>query len=125
MEDICNMRRRSLLEGTKDYGDIITINQNISDPDTMITGDINGSEIQKIVENTHKYMCKYLGEEEGMLICRVENDKYSDGTLADNAGEDGDIMIRLPKSSIRCISDDADVMRYEASFNKNQNNAIV
>lgn len=122
------MRRRSLLPRNIDqdiFVSTITIDQNISDPDTMITGDVNGSAIQKIIENTHMYACKYLGDNQGMLICRLENMKFNDGTSVNQDGDDGDLMVRIPKFSINCIKDDADVIQYELVFSKKANNGIV
>lgn len=98
----------------------ITINQNISDPDTMITGDINGPAIQAIRNNSHIYLCKYLGEKDGegqMAICQLDdNDSnyYADGTPADLTGADGDVMMRRARLWTKAVEREPDV--WDISF---------
>ena len=49
----------------------ITIDQNISDPATRISGDINGEHIQLIRSNSHRYLGKYTSEGT-MTICQLQ-----------------------------------------------------
>ena len=77
----------------------IRINQNISDPNTMITGDVNGDAIKAIRTNSHIYLGKYTGGGE-MTICQlsdVNSNYYHDGSNAMLTGEQGDVFMRLPR----------------------------
>lgn len=76
----------------------IYIDQNITDPASMISGDINGAAIQAIRANSHRYLGKYTAENT-MTICQL-SDKKSDvfysGGIADLTGSQGDVFMRLP-----------------------------
>lgn len=80
-------------------GSWITIDQTISDPESMISGDVNGEHIQLIRNNSHRYACKYTSEGT-MTICQLDdNDSnfYKDGSTALLNGDDGEIFMKLPK----------------------------
>lgn len=77
----------------------IRINQNISDPATMISGDVNGEAIKAIRANSHRYLCKYTGDGE-MTICQLDDansNYYYDGSPAILTGSEGDVMMGLPR----------------------------
>lgn len=76
----------------------IYIDQNITDPASMISGDINGVAIQAIRANSHRYLGKYTAENT-MTICQLldANSKlFHDSTAADLTGSQGDVFMRLP-----------------------------
>lgn len=79
-------------------GNIIYINQLESDPAKMISGDVNGSIIQWIRNNSHRVLAKKTGE--GTMTYAVLDDNnstlYSDGTTADLNGSEGDVFVKLP-----------------------------
>ena len=80
------------------YISYITIDQTITDPASMITGDINGTAIQKIRENTHRVLGKYTSSGK-MTVCRLsdtDSTKYYDGTAASLTGSEGDVFMQLP-----------------------------
>lgn len=82
----------------KTVGTMIIIDQNISDPATMISGDVNGYDIQQIRNNSHRYLGKYTAEGE-MTLCQLDdNDSnyYIDGSLAILTGEEGDVFMKMP-----------------------------
>lgn len=98
----------------------ITIDQNISDPDTMITGDVNGEAIQAIRNNSHIYLCKYLGEKDGegqMAICQLDDNdetKYFDGQDANTIGGEGDVFWHHPTFYTKAVQTKEDV--WDISF---------
>ena len=94
------MRRRiygrDLYYGGADY---ITINQNLLDPATMISGDVRGPEIQWIRDNSHRVLGK-MTSSGVMAVCRLnDNDSnyFHDGNVADLTASQGDVFMRLPR----------------------------
>lgn len=76
----------------------ITLNQNLSDPSQMITGDINGMAIRWIRCNSHRVLGKKTGNGV-MAVCRLDDTNsnfYADGANANLDGSDGDVFMRLP-----------------------------
>ena len=76
----------------------IYIDQTITDPASMISGDINGAAIQAIRANSHRYLGKYTAENT-MTICQLldtNSNYYHDGSAADLTGAEGDVFVRLP-----------------------------
>ena len=97
--------KRSLMTVDKKIVSKIILNQNLSDPSTMLSGDINGEAIQWIRSNSHRYLGKYTNTGE-MTICQLKDDdgtKYSDGTVASLTGGDGDVFMRLPQFFYKAI----------------------
>lgn len=98
----------------------IRINQNISDPDTMISGDINGDAIQAIRNNSHGYLGKYTGDGE-MTILQLWDTNFqyviskSGGytTIGPGAitqgGDYGDVFMRLPRFYTKAEEVEADI----------------
>ena len=77
---------------------VITINQAISDPYSMVGGDVNGDVIQWIRSNSHRVLAKKTGDGK-ITYCRLkDNDstKYYDGTTANLTGAEGDVFVKLP-----------------------------
>ena len=76
----------------------IYIDQNITDPASMISGDINGVAIQAIRANSHRFLGKYTANGT-MTICQLsdtDSTKFADGSAADLTGAQGDVFMRLP-----------------------------
>ena len=77
----------------------IILNQNLTDPARMISGDVNGEAIQWIRNNSHRVLTKKTGE--GVVaVCRLDDSNsnfFHDGASADLTGAQGDVFMRLPK----------------------------
>ena len=94
-------------------GSWITIDQTITDPSTMVSGDINGEHIQAIRNNTHRYLGKYTASGQ-MTLCQLSDtnsEKYADGTTADTTGSEGDVFVKLPRFWYACLEKSPDVWR--------------
>ena len=78
---------------------IITIDQTNDDPATRVSGDINGSVIQYIRNNSHRVLAKKTAD--GVLTYCQLNDanstQYYDGTTAALDGTEGDVFLKLPE----------------------------
>ncbi len=76
----------------------ITIDQTITDPASMIMGNVNGSAIQWIRSNTHRVLGKYTAENTVSYCQLLDTDstKYYDGTTANLTGSEGDVFVKLP-----------------------------
>ena len=77
----------------------ITLNQNLTDPAEMISGDVAGTEIQWIRDNSHRVLGKKTAEGV-MTICQLNDEdstKFADGGSADLTGGQGDVFMRLPR----------------------------
>lgn len=80
-------------------GSFITIDQNIADSATRVSGDINGEHIQLIRNNSHRYLGKYTSDGT-MTLCQLDDDDshyYSDGSEAVLTGSQGDVFMKLPR----------------------------
>lgn len=77
----------------------ITIDQTNDDPATRVSGDINGSVIQYIRNNSHRVLAKKTAD--GVLTYCQLNDanstQYYDGTTAALDGTQGDVFLKLPE----------------------------
>lgn len=77
----------------------ITIDQTNDDPATRVSGDINGSVIQYIRNNSHRVLAKKTAD--GVLTYCQLNDanstQYYDGTTAALDGTEGDVFLKLPE----------------------------
>lgn len=77
----------------------ITIDQTNDDPATRVSGDINGSVIQYIRNNSHRVLAKQTAD--GVLTYCQLNDanstQYYDGTTAALDGTEGDVFLKLPE----------------------------
>lgn len=80
-------------------GSFITIDQNIADSATRVSGDINGEHIQLIRNNSHRYLGKYTSDGT-MTLCQLDDGDshyYSDGSEAVLTGSQGDVFMKLPR----------------------------
>ena len=78
---------------------IIEIDQTISDPATMISGDVNGDVIQWIRQNSHRVLAKKTGDGTVTYIELDDNNSNlyaADGTAAATDGSEGDVFVKLP-----------------------------
>lgn len=96
-----NRRRMMVLKGTQALVEVstITIDQTNDDPATRVSGDINGSVIQYIRNNSHRVLAKKTAD--GVLTyCRLNDansTQYYDGTTAALDGTQGDVFLKLPE----------------------------
>lgn len=93
--------RRRLMMGMMGGGgitNVIRIDQTISDPYKMISGDVNGNVIKWIRQNSHRVLAKKTAE--GMITyCRLDDSNsnfYHDGSAAVLDGTQGDVFVKLP-----------------------------
>lgn len=78
--------------------DVITIDQTETDPDAMVTGDVQGDVIKAIRAASHLYLGTQT-ETGNQLICQLSDSdgtKYADGTTAAMDGTEGDQWLKLP-----------------------------
>ena len=89
---------------------IINIDQTISDPATMISGDVNNNVIQWIRKNSHRVLAKKTGEGTVTYIELDDNNsnKYFDGSEAKTDGTEGDVFVKLPTFYYRGNDDGPD-----------------
>lgn len=93
----------------------IVIDQTLTDPSEIISGDVNGEAIQMIRNNSHRYLGKTTASGE-VTLCQLDDSNstlYADGTAADLSGAEGDVFMRLPKFSYRAKELDADKWQVE------------
>ena len=90
---------RAFLGKKKIHLNIINIDQTISDPYSMISGDVNGDVIQWIRNNSHRVLAKKTGDGI-MTYCRLDDSNsnlYYDGTSSVLTGSEGDVFMKLPE----------------------------
>ena len=82
--------------------DEIIIDQTVTDPNTMISGDVNGTILQWIRNNTHRYVAKKTGDGQ-VTICQLsDNDttNFYDGLTDAHAyirSVNHDVFVRIPR----------------------------
>lgn len=82
--------------------DEITIDQTVTDPNSMISGDVNGTVLQQIRNNTHRYVAKKTGDEQ-VTICQLsDNDttKFYDNLTSSSAyirSINHGVFVRIPR----------------------------
>lgn len=89
----------------------IRIDQTITDPATMISGDVNSSVIQQIRAGSHRYLGKYTADGQ-MTLCQLsdtDSTKYADGTDAVLTGAEGDVFMKMPDFWYRGLIINTDV----------------
>ena len=90
---------------------IIDINQGVSNPYSMISGDVNGDVIRWIRRNSHRVLAKKTGE--GVITyCRLNNsnsNKYYDGTDSNITGLEGDVFMKMPEFYYKGVNYNTDV----------------
>lgn len=98
----------------------IYIDQNITDPASMISGDINGAAIQAIRANSHRYLGKYTTENT-MTICQLDDTNstlFADGSAADLTGVQGDVFMRLPEFYTKAVEIISDKWQIQFAFGR-------
>ena len=113
------------LKGTEEPTEMlqstITIDQTITDPATMISGDINGAAIQAIRSNSHRYLGKYTADGI-MTVCQlddVDSNKYADGTTSDLTGVEGDVFMKMPDFWYKSEEKSTDVWNITFAYGSN------
>lgn len=82
--------------------DEIIIDQTVTDPNTMISGDVNGTILQWIRNNTHRYVAKKTGDGQ-VTICQLsDNDttKFYDNLTSSSAyigSINHGVFVRIPR----------------------------
>ena len=100
------------------YADYIVINQNLTDPSKMISGDVAGDEIQWIRDNSHRVLGKKIGDGT-MAVCQLNDSNsnlFYDGTSADLTGIYGSVYMRLPQFYYHVEELESDV--YQVGFSR-------
>ena len=115
-----SITKEKLADGILDETIISTIyiDQNITDPASMISGDINGFAIQAIRANSHRYLGKYTASGT-MTICQLsdtDSTKFADGTAADLTGAQGDVFMRLPEFYTKALEIISDKWQIQFAF---------
>lgn len=98
----------------------ITIDQSITDPATMISGDVNGEVIRWIKNNSHSYLGKYTVNGQ-MTVCQLDDNtrnRYSDGSPAIPTGSEGDVWMKLPRFFYHAEETETDIWKIGFSFNQ-------
>lgn len=99
----------------------ITLNQTVTDPATMLSGDINGEVVQYIRQNSHRVLGKYTGNGK-MTYCRLKDDdgtKYHDGSAAVLTGNEGDVFLKLPEFYWQCVTTGTDIYKIGLAYGGN------
>lgn len=79
---------------------VIYIDQTISDPASMITGDVRGDVIKWIRSNSHRYVAQSFSEGAGITLKQLDDSdstKYADGTDASTDITAKDVFVKLPE----------------------------
>ena len=95
--------RQVMMQYTYIERDVVTLDQTISDPAQMLSGDIQGDVIKEIRSHSHLYLgtpATQPGDTEGTeLLCQLSDEDsrlYYDGTPAALDGSEGDQWLKLP-----------------------------
>lgn len=95
--------RQVMMQYTYIKRDVVTLDQTISDPAQMLSGDIQGDVIKEIRSHSHLYLgtpATQPGDTEGTeLLCQLSDEDtslYYDGTPAALDGSEGDQWLKLP-----------------------------
>lgn len=102
----------------------ITLNQTITDPETMLSGDINGEAVQAIRANSHRVLAKKTAD--GVVTyCRLNDansTQYHDGTSATLTTAGTDVMLKLPEFYWQCVQTATDVFKIGLAYGGNPGN---
>lgn len=95
--------RQVMMQYTYIERDVVTLDQTISDPAQMLSGDIQGDVIKEIRSHSHLYLgtpATQPDDTEGTeLLCQLSDEDsclYYDGTPAALDGSEGDQWLKLP-----------------------------
>lgn len=99
----------------------ITINMTITDPATMISGDINGSVIQNIRNNTHRYAAKDAVSGT-ITICQLDDSNSNLFHSGESStGEYFDRFVRIPRFYYKVDDTNPNIQKISFSMNKPNN----
>ena len=97
----------------KSHVNFIMLDMTVSDPATMIGGDVNGKLIRRIRANSHRYLGKYVADGV-MLLCQLDDHdstKFYDGTAATLDGTQGDVFMQRPTLYTQAVEVSAGVWK--------------
>lgn len=103
--------------------DEITIDQTVTDPNTMISGDVNGTVLQWIRNNTHRYVAKKTGDGQ-VTICQLsDNDttKFYDNLTSSSdyiSNINYDVFVRIPRFWYKATETTTNVWKIKFSNTK-------
>lgn len=98
--------------------DYVILDQTITDPAAMLSGDINGEALRQIRKNSHRVVGKYTSEGT-MTYCRLKDDdgtKYYDGTAASLMGTYQDVFMKLPRFFWKVTTESTDVFKIGLAY---------
>lgn len=100
--------------------DEITIDQTVTDPNSMISGDVNGTVLQWIRNNTHRYIAKKTGDEQ-VTICQLsDNDttKFYDNLTSSSVyirSVNHGVFVRIPRFWYKATETSTNIWKIEFS----------
>lgn len=99
----------------------ITIDMTITDPATMISGDVNGSVIQNIRNNTHRYAAKKTAEGT-VTICQLDDNNSNLFHSGESSTSDSfDRFVRIPRFYYKVDDSNPDIQKISFCMNKANN----
>ena len=99
----------------------ITIDMTITDPATMISGDVNGSVIQNIRNNTHRYAAKKTAEGT-VTICQLDDNNSNLFHSGESSTSDRfDRFVRIPRFYYKVDDSNPDIQKISFCMNKANN----
>lgn len=99
----------------------ITIDMTITDPATMISGDVNGSVIQNIRNNTHRYAAKKTAEGT-VTICQLDDNNSNLFHSGESSTSDSfDRFVRIPRFYYKVNDSNLDIQKISFCMNKVNN----
>lgn len=99
----------------------ITIDMTITDPATMISGDVNGSVIQNIRNNTHRYAAKKTAEGT-VTICQLDDNNSNLFHSGESSTSDSfDRFVRIPRFCYKVDDSNPDIQKISFCMNKVNN----
>lgn len=99
----------------------ITIDMTITDPATMISGDVNGSVIQNIRNNTHRYAAKDAVSGT-ITICQLDDSNSNLFHSGESStGEYFDRFVRIPRFYYKVDDTNPNIQKISFSMNKPNN----
>ena len=104
---------------SKKYLTTIRIDQNISDPISMITRVVDEGGIEAIRANSHRYIGQFDNSTEVMTLKQLDDSdgtKYLDGTTADLTILGNDVWMKLPQFYWKCEEYATDVWDFSVNY---------
>lgn len=99
----------------------IRINQNISDPDSMITGDINSGHFKMILDGTHRYLAKQTSESKCHIIQLDDaNSNYYHNGDPVTWISGMDVVIKIPAFSYLCEEVSSDIFDIKVHYGEDE-----